>query len=95
MLSLPYFDVVIQDGYDTFLTSQSPELQMSNIIFIQSACGHYILVVEKGKVILRNCQFHCVSNGILVKKDAELVMQNCMVYGALVSGRNYYTPVVL
>ena len=95
MLSLASFDVVIQDGYDTFLTSQSRELQMSNIAFIQSASGYYVLVVEKGKVILRNCQFYCVSNGIVVKRGAELVMQNCMVYGALVSGRNYYTPVVL
>ena len=68
---------------------------MSNISFIQSASGYYVLVVEKGKVILRNCQFYCVSNGIVVKRGAELVMQNCIVYGALVSGRNYYTPVAL
>lgn len=75
-----------EDMYDeTFIHSQSPKLQINNIKFIQSASNSWLLVIENGKAILSDCEFHCTSNAIMVKEGAELVMQNCKVQGALVS----------
>ena len=70
---------------ETFIHSQSPKLQINNIKFIQSASNSWLLVIENGKAILRDCEFDCTSNAIMVKRGAELVMQNCKVQGALVS----------
>ena len=86
------FDIVRSVGHHTFLTSQSPELELSNIKFVinspSSSPGFYVLEVERGKTTLGNCEFQCSSSGIIVKNGAELVMQNCKVLGALVSSRN-------
>lgn len=67
---------------DSFLTTHSQSIKLNNIKFIHTSSNSPILVVEKGQTVLRNCEFRCTTDGIFVREGAELIMENCKVYGS-------------
>ncbi|XP_028392422.1 SHC SH2 domain-binding protein 1 homolog B-like isoform X2 [Dendronephthya gigantea] len=68
---------------DSFLTTRSPSTQFTNIKFIHVSSNSYLLVVEEGQAVLRNCEFRCTADGIVVRQGAQLIMENCKLYGSM------------
>ena len=46
--------------------------------------------MEKGQTVVKNCTFRCMADGIVVKQGAELVMEDCKVYGSMVKCEKGY-----
>ncbi len=80
-----YFSVECDEDDDNFLTTHSQSIKFENIKLIHTSSNSFTLVVEKGKTLLRNCEFRCDTDGIMVRQGAELRMENCKVCGSMVS----------
>ena len=80
------FSVECDEDDENFLTTQCRSIKFENIKFIHKSSSSCCLVVEEGQTVLRGCEFRCNGDhGILVRKGAELIMENCKVYGSMVS----------
>jgi flagellar basal body rod protein FlgG len=82
--NLIYFLVECDEDYDHFLTTRGQSIKLDNIKLIHTSSNFFTLVVEKGQTLLRNCEFRCDTDGIIVRQGAELKMENCKVYGSMV-----------
>ena len=78
-------DVTVEcdEDDDHFLITRAESIILENIKLIHTSSNSFTLVVEKGKTFLRNCEFRCDTEGIMVRQGTELHLENCKVYGSM------------
>ena len=73
------------DNDDIPLQCSAGDISIKNVTFEQENDNNGIVLIKSGRVTFDNCEMKCVTNGVIVETDGEMVMRECKLHGAKVT----------